>query len=463
MSSAYFQAATSQPLVTSLTVSQLNGKAKQLLEQGLAQVWVEGEVSNFTASAVGHWYFTLKDARAQLSCVMFAGRNQLTLHQPKNGDQLQLRGQVSLYEGRGQYQLLAQELRLSGEGDWLARLEMLKKKLQAEGLFAAERKRPLPAFVHRLGVITSLQGAALRDILEVLRRRWPLAEVLVYPASVQGQEAPAALRRALAQAQYHGQPQLLILARGGGSLEDLQAFNDETLARMVAASSMPVVTGVGHETDFTLVDFVSDFRAPTPSAAAEAVSPDAASLKDQLASFYGRLSHAMGRLLQREAQHLDAMALRASAPDRLIKTHRDYLARLNQRLVAQQPQRRLEQLRLQLDALQNRLQAASPQRQLARYQQSLEQLAERHQQAYQSSFKADQDRLSHLASRLQAISPLQTLARGYALAQNEQGQLLRSVARVRPGQAIKLRLGDGQLDCRVESSQAKASTSTFTL
>lgn len=453
MSQSFFQASDDTRLLTSLSVSQLNGKAKALLEQGLAQVWVEGEVSNFMASAVGHWYFTLKDSRAQVGCVMFAGRNQLALHQPKNGDQLQLRAQVSLYEGRGQYQLLVQEVRLSGEGDLLARLEALKKKLQAEGLFNPEHKRSLPAFVQRIGVVTSEQGAAFRDILQVLKRRWPLAEVLLYPAGVQGADAPAALRRALAQAQYHGQPQVLILARGGGSLEDLQAFNDETLARMVAASAMPVVTGVGHETDFTLVDFVSDLRAPTPSAAAEAVSPDAESLLEQLTSLSGRFSHAMASLLRRESQHLDGLALRAASPQRILDERTQTLTQLYQRLVAQQPQKRLQQTRLQLEALQGRLQAASPQRLVSRHQQRLLELKRRSAKACQQDLSYQQEKLQNLAARLQAMSPLQTLARGYALARSEQGQVLHSAEEVAPGDLIQVQLARGELDCRVEESR----------
>ena len=453
MPQSFFQAGDDSKLTASLSVSQLNGRAKALLEQGLAQVWVEGEVSNFMASAVGHWYFTLKDARAQISCVMFAGRNQLALHQPKNGDQLQLRGQVSLYEGRGQYQLLVQELRLSGEGDLLARLEALKKKLQAEGLFNPEHKRPLPSFPQRIGVVTSEQGAALRDILQVLSRRWPLAEVLLYPALVQGAEAPAALRRALARAQYHGQPEVLLLARGGGSLEDLQAFNDETLARMVAASGMPVVTGVGHETDFTLVDFVSDLRAPTPSAAAEAVTPDAETLMEQLNSLQGRLSHAMASGLRRESQRLDSLALRASSPQRILDQRTQTLSGLYQRLVAQQPQRRLQQMQLQLTSLHRRLLAASPQRLLVSYQQRLDDLERRSGKACERKLNQQQQKLVSLAARLQAMSPLQTLARGYALAKNAEGEVLRSSKAVVAGDLVQVQLAEGELSCRVEQKK----------
>ncbi|SFC31502.1 Exodeoxyribonuclease VII large subunit [Marinospirillum celere] len=453
MSRSFFQAPQARDLQQRLSVRQLNARARQLLEQGLAQVWVEGEISNFVASAAGHWYFTLKDARAQLSCVMFSGRNQLSLHRPKNGDQVQLRGQVSLYEGRGQYQLLAEELRLSGEGDFLARLEQLKKKLQAEGLFSAERKRPLPTFPQCIGLITSLQGAALRDLLHVLNRRWPLAEILIYPAQVQGAEAPASLRRALAQAQYHGQPEVLVLARGGGSLEDLQAFNDETLARMVTASAMPVVTGVGHETDFTLVDFVSDLRAPTPSAAAEAVTPDKDAFLDLLHSYQGRLTHAQASSLRRWQQQLDSLALRAANPQPLLEGHKQLLGRVYQRLLAQHPQRRLEQQRHLLQQLEQRLHAASPLKVTRLGQPRLKELQARLSQANQRLLTNHQQRLEQLAARLHAMSPLQTLARGYALVKNTEGQVIGSSDQVKVGAAVEIKLAKGALLCRVEQTK----------
>ncbi len=397
---------------SSLTVSQLNAQARQLLEEGLSQIWVEGEVSNFTASSAGHWYFTLKDAQAQLPCVMFAGRNGLVARQPINGDQLLLKGNVSLYEGRGQFQLLAEAVRFSGEGDWLARLEALKKKLAAEGLFAAERKRALPKMPLTLGVVSSLQGAALQDVLQVLQRRWPLAKVLIYPALVQGAEAPASLRRAFALAQYHGNPEVLLLVRGGGNLEDLQAFNDETLARMVAASAMPVITGVGHETDFTLVDFVADQRAATPSVAAETASPDAANLVQQLDRSTLYLQQAVKRRLRSEQQRLD------------------YLA---QRLNAQHPQQRLESMRNQLQPLTKRLQQSMANQQQVR-----------------------QLKLQQQAARLHTLSPLNTLSRGYALAETPNKQLLSSAKQVQQGDAVRVWLAEGALDCRVEAVKLRS-------
>lgn len=455
-SNSYFQATDHPQVQTSLTVSQLNARARQLLERGLAQVWVEGEVSNFTASSAGHWYFTLKDELAQLACVMFAGRNGLTARQPVNGDRLLLKGSVSLYEGRGQYQFIAEALRFSGEGDLLARLEALKNKLAAEGLFATERKRPLPKMPLTLGVISSLQGAALRDVLQVLQRRWPLATVLIYPALVQGVEAPASLRRALALAQYHGQPEVILLVRGGGSLEDLQAFNDETLARMVAASAMPVITGVGHETDFTLVDFVADQRAATPSVAAETASPDAISLTQQLERLKLSLNLAVTSRLRSEQQRLDHLSLVAQTPLQSWQQKQQQLKYLVSRLAAQQPQQRLQRIQTQLQQLSKRLAAAMPAKRIQQSQANLQQLMIGLQKGLNHHLEVRSLKLQELAARLHTLSPLNTLSRGYALAETQDKQLIKTASQVQLGDQITVWLAKGALECRVEQANPKA-------
>ena len=456
MASSYLQSTEQHQLQASLTVSQLNARARQLLERNLAQVWVEGEVSNFTASSAGHWYFILKDEQAQLPCVMFAGRNGLAPRRPINGDRLLLKGSVSLYEGRGQYQLLAEALRFSGEGDLLARLEALKKKLAEEGLFAPERKRALPKMPLTLGVISSLQGAALQDVLQVLQRRWPLAEVLVYPAQVQGVEASASLRKALALAQYHGQPEVILLTRGGGSLEDLQAFNDETLARMVAASAMPVITGVGHETDFTLVDFVADYRAATPSVAAEAATPDATNLLQQLERLKQNLSFALASQLRGEQQRLDHLSLKAQVPLQLWQQKQHQLSYLATRLASQHPQQRLQRNQDQLRQLTNRLVATLSIKRFLLLQQRLQQL----NTGLQNSFNSQQElrylKLKQLAARLHSLSPLNTLNRGYALAQTQSNQLIRAASEVEVGDQMTVWLAKGALECRVEQTKPKA-------
>lgn len=256
------------------SVTDLNRAARLLLESGLTSLWVEGELSNFARPSSGHWYFSLKDAQAQVRCAMFRQRNQLVGFVPREGVQVLVRARVTLYEPRGDYQLQVEHLEEAGLGALQRAFDELKKRLAAEGLFAAEGKRPLPYAPQRIGVITSPTGAALRDILHILARRFPAAEVIVYPVPVQGEAAPAAIVRALQLANLRAECQVLIIARGGGSLEDLRAFNDERVARAIAASELPIVSGVGHETDFTIADFAADARAPTPSGAAQLVSPD---------------------------------------------------------------------------------------------------------------------------------------------------------------------------------------------
>lgn len=442
--------------MTSLTVSQLNAQARSLLEQGLFKVWVEGEVSNFMASSAGHWYFTLKDEQAQLACVVFAGRNALVARLPVNGDRLLLKGNVSLYEGRGQYQFIVEALRFSGEGDLLARLEMVKKKLAAEGLFAAERKRALPCFPLTLGVVSSLQGAALHDVLQVLQRRWPLAKVLVYPALVQGKEAPASLRRAFALAQYHGQPEVLLLVRGGGNLEDLQAFNDEVLARMVAASAMPVITGVGHETDFTLVDWVADQRAATPSVAAETASPDLASLIQQIKRLKQHLQLSVLRCLHAKQQQLDQLASGIKAGVNKGQQQQQRLEYLANRLIAQHPKQRLKHDKHQLQRLVQRFNAATPSKRLAQAQEGLIKLMPRLEQGLAHQQQLRQLKLQQQATRLHTLSPLNTLSRGYALAENQNNQLLRTASQVKKDDLLTVWLAEGALKCRVEQINATA-------
>ncbi|WP_416885569.1 exodeoxyribonuclease VII large subunit [Marinospirillum sp.] len=436
-----------------LSVSQLNQQARRLLEGGLINLWVEGEISNFTPSASGHWYFTLKDEQAQISCVLFSQR-QLLLKPPKNGDQVRLKGQVSLYEQRGQYQFLVTGLRQTGLGDALLRFEELKQKLQAEGLFDPARRRPLPLYPDRIGVITSAQGAALQDVLKVIERRWPIAEVLLYPAQVQGKDAPSSLRRALALAQYHGQPEVLLLVRGGGSLEDLQAFNDEVLARMVAASAMPVVTGVGHETDTTLVDFVSDQRAPTPSVAAETVTPERAQLLAKLQQQQGRALHALMVGLRAQQQRLDELSWRCTQPRQLALARQRWM-QLDQRLQAQHPQRRQVQQRARWAALQTRLMHQHPQRGLARHAQRLEALREQLRRSHQQQIIDAQSRWREQLGRLDLISPLKTLARGYALVTPEAAptQPLRTAQQVQVGDRLQVQLGQGRLSCLVLDTQ----------
>jgi exodeoxyribonuclease VII large subunit len=286
------------------SVSQLNDQVKDLLEHSFPPLWVEGEISNFSCPASGHWYLSLKDSQAQVRCAMFRNRNQGLGFQPKNGLQVLARGRPGLYAPRGEFQLILDQIEPAGEGALRRAFELLKQKLQAEGLFDETYKQALPTVPDRIGIITSPTGAALRDILNVLRRRFPLGQVVIYPVPVQGTEAAPAIVRALKTAAERQECDLLVVARGGGSLEDLWAFNEESVARAIHACPLPVVSGVGHEIDFTIADFVADLRAPTPSAAAELVSPDVAEWRTRLLRLPAQLAVQQGRRLQQLGQSL---------------------------------------------------------------------------------------------------------------------------------------------------------------
>jgi len=387
--------------------SELNHEARIHLEAGFGRVWVEGEISNLSRPASGHMYFSLKDDKAQISCALFRSNTYGMGFKPENGMLVRARGRVSLYEARGNYQLIADALVRAGEGLLRAKFELLKNTLANEGLFEESLKKPLPAFPTRIAVITSPSGAALRDIINVLERRWPLAAIRVYGVPVQGDEAAPAIVKALDAANEHNWADVIIAGRGGGSLEDLWAFNEEAVARALHASELPVVSAVGHEIDFSISDFVADLRAPTPSAAAELVSPDQRVLKQSLSGIENRLQQRSAYLLQRLSQKLDHLA---------------------HRLRQQHPGQRLVQHRKMLQQASHRLQLAA-----ARI------VPERRRM------------LENLARTLNAVSPLPTLARGYAIVTDaESGVAISSVKDVKPQQALVTQLHDGQLRSSVD-------------
>lgn len=388
-----------------LTPSQLNTLARSLLEDAFPLVWVEGELGNVSRPASGHLYFTLKDARAQVRGALFKPKSQWLKFVPREGLRVLARGRLTLYEARGEYQLVLDHMEEAGEGALQRAFEALKAKLAAEGLFATERKRPLPAFVRRLGVITSPSGAAVRDIVSVLGRRCPLLEVDILPVQVQGATAAAGIAAMLARAAASGRYDTLLVARGGGSLEDLWAFNDEALVRAIAASPVPVVSAVGHETDFTLADFAADVRAPTPSVAAELLVPDRDDLRRRIATFKARLQRQQQQQLRQATQRADRAGLR---------------------LEAQRPRARLDML--------CRRQAESMRRLAAAWQRRLER---------------DHASLRGLARSLEAVSPLATVARGYAILQHEDGRLVRSTTQADAGNHVEARLADGTLKLTV--------------
>ena len=436
------------------SVTRLNREVRSVLERGLGVVWVEGELSNFSQPASGHWYFSLKDRDAQLRCAMFRLKNSLVGFTPREGAHLLLRGRISVYEARGEYQLIVEHLEEAGEGALKREFERLKVRLAAEGLFASERKRALPPFPRRIGVVTSTSGAALHDILKVLARRFPPAAVLIYPSAVQGAAAVPALIAALETAAARAECEVLILARGGGSLEDLWAFNDERLARVIAASPLPVVSAVGHEVDFTIADFVADVRAPTPSAAAELVVPDSraclealrrsaarltVSMRRELRALDARLEGTRGRLalvhpgvrLEQQTQRLDDLARRlAGAVRARVQREQLGLAQLRGRLVRRSPERLLHAQRSREQDLSVRLRHA---------------VARRVNDAAQ--------RLALAQRALHSVSPLATLARGFAIVTRADGSLLGDAAGVAPGETIEARLARGTLIARVTGTR----------
>jgi exodeoxyribonuclease VII large subunit len=417
------------------TVARLNREARLLLESGLGSVWVEAEVSNFSRPASGHWYFSLKDRDAQLRCAMFRQRNLLARCTPRDGQRVLARGRVSLYEPRGDYQLLIEQLEDAGEGALRRAFEELRARLNAEGLFAAERKRPLPAVPARIGVITSPTGAAVRDILHVLALRFPASDVLIYPVPVQGAAAAPAIAAALDLASQRNECDVLILARGGGSLEDLWAFNDERVARALARCSLPVVSGVGHETDVTIADFVADVRAPTPTAAAQLVVPDRRVWQQRLALLARRFGAAMQRTL------LEAGARVRARQDRLGRAHPG--ARLRQHA------QRLDELELRLRrALGTRLRAASAGIEASALRTTP--IAGRPRAAGQRALASAASRVELAARALQAVSPLATLERGFAIVARPGGApLIRHAAELRSAEHNEARLADGIVTARV--------------
>ncbi|TBW33263.1 exodeoxyribonuclease VII large subunit [Azotobacter chroococcum] len=432
-----------------LTVSQLNGRARLLLEDVFAQVWVEGEISNLARPASGHLYFTLKDRQAQVRCALFR-QNALRVREIlRDGLAVRVRGKVSLYEGRGDFQLILDLLEPAGDGALRLAFEALKERLAAEGLFAAGRKRPLPAHPQRIGIVSSPTGAVIRDIVSVFRRRAPQVELTLVPTAVQGREAVAQIVHALELADRQGFD-ALILARGGGSLEDLWCFNEEAVARAVAACATPLVSAVGHETDVTIADFVADLRAPTPSAAAELLAPDSSDLARRLESLQRRLQLRMQHLLAARHLQLDGLRRRLRHPGERLQQQAQRLDDLELRL-RRAMQRRLQDGTERLARLDTRLAARHPERLLGLLRQRLEHLGERLPRAMQGALRERRQRLEAAAQTLQAVSPLATLGRGYAILLDDQGRAIRTAAQTRPGQHLRARLAEGELDLRVEA------------
>lgn len=433
------------------TVSRLNREVRLLLEQGLPGVWVEGEISNLARPGSGHWYFSLKDRDAQIRCAMFRQKNSAVKFQPKDGSAVMARGRVSLYEPRGDFQLIVEHLEEAGLGALQREFERLRDKLKAEGLFDDGRKRPLPAVPRRIGVVTSPTGAAIRDILHVLERRFAATPVLIYPTPVQGAAAVPGLLAALDRAAVRAECDVLIVARGGGSLEDLWAFNDERVARAIRAMPMPVVTGIGHEVDFTIADFVADLRAPTPTAAAQLAVPDGRAWLQSLARIEQRLLAGGQRVLRDASTTLSQLGqrMRLASPAVRVAHAAQRLDDLEQRL-ARAAQATLLARRHDAAELSHRLLAASP---AARVQAGVARgaaLSVRLEFAIRESLSRGLHRLDLASRTLDAVSPLATLRRGFAVVTREAGgTLVSDAATLAAGDTLVTRLAAGQFRSRV--------------
>lgn len=436
------------------TPSALTRFVRDLLEDTLPLIWVEGEISNFSRPASGHLYFTLKDAAAQVRCAMFKPKSSWLRFKPADGQRVLARARVSLYEARGEFQLIVESLQEAGAGALQRAFDELKAKLAAEGLFDAAIKRPIPPLPRCIGVITSPSGAAVRDVLSVIARRFPLAEVEILPVPVQGKEAPPAIVAMLAAASKARRHDVLLLTRGGGSLEDLWAFNDEAVARAIRASTIAVVSAIGHEIDFTIADFAADLRAPTPSAAAELLVPDAQALARTLEREQAQLRQRMRRALETRTQRLDHLLARINAqrPQARLARARERLSALHRRL-HERARSGNERRGARLAQLRTRLQAQHPSTRLARDAGRAQAQAERLRAAIRRGLEHRRARLAELARTLHAVSPLATLERGYAiLIDRASGRVVRSVGQIEADSALRARLADGEIALRVVDS-----------
>jgi exodeoxyribonuclease VII large subunit len=430
-----------------ISVTELNRLARELIEQNLPLMWVAGEISNFTRAASGHCYFSLKDAQAQVRCVMFRHKLQLHDWKPENGMQVEVRACPSFYEVRGEFQLNVEVMRRSGLGALYAAFEKLKARLQAEGLFDPAARQPLPRFPRAIGVVTSLQAAALRDVLTTLRRRMAAIPVIVYPAAVQGEGAGAQIAAAIAAADARAECDVLIVCRGGGSIEDLWAFNEEVVARAIHACRLPVVSGVGHETDFTIADFAADARAPTPTAAAQMACPDRDDLRQELGHLYQRLSRVTERALERRMQRLDVLARRLTHPGEHIANRLVHLGHLASRLRGAWAHRtdgsawQLRELYQQLLALRPDFAALSTR------QQSLAQRLVSAAAHRVDTLRAD---VKSLAAQLAQLNPRAVLERGYSMVETPAGKVVRDSAQVKRDDEVKLTFAKGWARAQVK-------------
>ena len=433
-----------------LTVTQFNAIARQQIERNLPLLWIAGEISNFTRAPSGHCYFSLKDERAQVRCVMFRSRLQSLEFAPGNGMQVEVRAVPTLYEARGEFQLGVENMRKAGLGALFEKFVRLKTKLEAEGIFASERKRPVPRFPRRIGVITSPAAAALRDVLTTLQRRMPLIPVIIYPTLVQGDSARTQIAAAIAIAGARAECDVLILCRGGGSIEDLWAFNEESVARAMVASPIPIVSGVGHETDFTIADFVADARAPTPTGAAELVSPNRVELYSGARALKARLSRALKDSIEQRIQQVDFLGRRLIHPGARIADQLRHLGHLHNRLRSAWTNR-ADAASRPLARASYRLAATRPDLDGLRAEQT--QLRSRLARAARQTLDREMALVARLQAHLHHLDPRQVLERGYAIVSAQNGEIVRSGTQLRVGDEVRLDFARGHADAKVSKTQ----------
>ena len=443
------------------TVSRLNQTVRLLLEQEMGQVWISGEISNFSQPSSGHWYFTLKDDNAQVRCAMFRNSNRRVTFRPQHGQQVLVRANITLYEPRGDYQIIIESMQPAGEGLLQQKYEQLKAKLQAEGLFDPQFKQPLPAPAHCIGVITSKSGAALHDILHVLKRRDPSLPVVIYPTAVQGEDAPMQIVRAIELANARHECDVLIVGRGGGSLEDLWSFNDERVARAIFASRIPVVSAVGHETDVTIADFVGDLRAPTPSAAAEMVSRNQQELMRQIQSVQQRLGMAMDYYLANRSRRFTQLShrLQQQHPQLRLARQQTTLERLRQRM-SFALENQIKQANQRQQRTLQRLNQHNPQPRIHRAQSRVQQLEYRLAENIRARLSEQRERFGNAVTHLEAVSPLATLARGYSVTTASDGKVLKQTKQAKAGDLLTTRLADGWVESEIKTVTAEKKTRT---
>ncbi|GIU12733.1 exodeoxyribonuclease VII large subunit [Shewanella sp. MBTL60-007] len=432
------------------TVSRLNGEVRQLLEGQLGRIWLNAEISNFAAPGSGHWYLTLKDNFSQIRCAMFKGRNQAVTFRPANGQQVLVKGNISVYEPRGDYQLIIESMLPAGDGLLAQQYEALKMKLAAEGLFATDTKRPLPANIQKIGVVTSPTGAAIRDILHVLARRDSSIEVIIYPTPVQGTDAAKSICDAINLANTRSEVDVLLVTRGGGSLEDLWSFNDEGLAHTIYNSGIPVVSAVGHEVDMTISDYVADLRAPTPSAGAELLSKDADNKAQKLLAQLSRLKQAWQHYQLKKQNQVQTVEhrLQKQDPQRRLQMYEQSFDEMQLRL-QQAMQTKLHTCTLKQQNLSNRLANQSPQHRLTLEAQRLNYLSAKLNDAMDDKLKMSEQRLAHRAQQLETVSPLATLSRGYSITLTGDGKVVQSPVDTKIGDTLTTRLRDGSVTSTV--------------